>query len=104
MGAEGGRVAMRVFSDFTLFERAPKPGLALFRWIAWRWLLLGILFTAGVGVFAVMHYVGGEPIYYVNEGRNLSTDEASSMFALFFFGGGLFLFLGLAGVLLIPKP
>ena len=95
---------MRKFSDFTLFERPPKPGLALFRWIAWRWLLLGIVFTAFISVFAAIHYMGGEPIYYVNEGRNLTSEEASSMLAMFFLGGGFFIFLGLAGVLLTPKP
>ena len=94
---------MRIFSDFRLFERPPRPGVALFRWIAWRWLLLGLAFIAFFAVVAVTHYVGGEPNYYVNEGRNLSADEAASMFSLFFDAGGLFTLLGLAGVILIPK-
>jgi hypothetical protein len=94
---------VRVFSDLRLFERPPKPGRTLFRWIAWRWLLFSMLFTAFVAVFAYLHYASGEPIYYTNENRNLTADEARSLFALFFAGGGLFFVLGLAGILFIPK-
>ena len=54
------RLSMRIFSDFRLFERPPKPGVALFRWIAWRWLVLGVLFTVFVAIFAGMHYLGGD--------------------------------------------
>ena len=56
-----------------------------------------------VGVFAVMHYIYGQPIYYTNEDRYLSAEEARRNFVLFLSGGGLFLMLGLAGVLFIPK-
>ncbi len=94
---------MHIFSDFRLFERPPNLGLALFRWIAWRCLLFGILFTGFMAIFAVMHYVGEEPIYYVNEGRYLSDEEARSLIGEFFCTGAIFLFLGLAGVLLIPR-
>lgn len=94
---------MRIFSDFRVFERPPKPSAALFRWIAWRWLLLGILFTCFVVIFAAMHLVGGEPIYYTNEDRYLSDAEVRDMFWLFLSGGGVFLILGLLGVLFIPK-
>lgn len=94
---------MRIISDFRIFERPPKPSAALFRWIAWRWLLLGTLFTCFVVLFAAMHFVGGEPIYYTNEHRNLSDGEAWALVFLFLSGGGLFLILGLLGVLFIPK-
>ena len=94
---------MRIFSDFRLFERPPKAGLAFFRWLAWRWLLFGIMFIGFFAVVAVVHYVGGEPMYYVNERRNLRADEVRSLLGLFFAGGGLFAFLGFLGVLLIPK-
>jgi hypothetical protein len=94
---------VRIISDFRIFERPPKPSAALFRWIAWRWLLMGILFACFVAVIAVMHFVGGEPIYYINEDRYLSHAEVREMLWMFLSGGGLFLILGLLGVLLIPK-
>lgn len=95
---------MRVFSDFRLFERPPESiGVALFRWLAWRCLLLGVLFTGFVAVLALITYVGGESIYYVNEHRNLSDDETSGLLMLFLGSGGLMLLLGLAGVLIVPK-
>ena len=90
-------------SDFRLFERPPKPGTALFRWIAWRWMIFGLVFVCFVGLFAAIHYIGGEPIYYTNENRNLTSNEARNMFLLFLSGGGLFFLLGLLGVLLIPR-
>lgn len=94
---------MRIVSDFRLFERPPKLGVALFRWVAWRWLLVGSLFIAFVAFFFGMHYLGGEPIYYTNEDRYLSDEEASSLLGLFLSGGGFFLFFGLAGVIFIPR-
>lgn len=94
---------MRIFSDFRLFERPPRPSAALARWVAWRWLLVGLLFTMFTVIFFGTHSLGGEPIYYVNEDRNLTGDETRSLFTLFLSGGGFFLFSGLAGVLLIPK-
>ena len=100
-GTEQRRV--RIISDFRMFERPPKPSAALFRWIAWRWLVLGSLFTCFVMVMAAMHFVGGEPIYYTNEDRYLSDAEVWDMVWLFLSGGGLFVVLGLLGVLFIPK-
>lgn len=94
---------MRLFSDFRIFERPPKPSAALFRWIAWRWMALGLLFTCFTAFFAVMHFVGGEPIYCTNEDRNLTDDEVWNLVWLFLSGGGLFFLLGLLGVLIIPK-
>ena len=94
---------MRLISDFRLLERPPKPGPALFRWIAWRWCLFGLVFVLFVALFAVIHYLGGEPIYYVNEDRYLTDGEVSGMMAMFIFVGGLFFSLGLAGILFIPK-
>jgi len=94
---------MRLFSDFRLFERPPKPGLALFRWIAWRWLMLGILFVMFVAVFAASYYIGGQPVYFTNEQRYLSEPEVRSQIWPFLSGGGAFLLLGLAGVVFLPK-
>lgn len=104
VAGEGVCLVMDFFSDFRLFEKPPRsPGLALFRWIAWRWLMFGSLFILFVGFFAAMHYLGGEPIYYTNEDRNLSEGEVRTTIGLFVSGAGLFSFLGLAGVLFIPK-
>ncbi len=94
---------MRIFSDFRIFERPPKPGLRLFRWIAWRWLALGVLFTSFILVFAISHFIGGEPIYYTNEKRNLTDSEAWEMILMFLSGGGFFFIVGLLGVLYLPK-
>ena len=94
---------MRIFSDFRVFERPPKPSPALFRWIAWRWLLVGIALTCFVVFFAAMHFVGGEPVYYTNERRYLSDAEVWVGVGLLLSGGGLFSVLGLLGVLFIPK-
>jgi uncharacterized membrane protein len=94
---------MRMFSDFRLFERPPRPSAALARWVAWRWLFFGILFTVFTVIFVGTHYLRGELIHYVNESRNLTDDEARDLFALFLFGGGFFALSGLAGVLLLPK-
>ncbi len=94
---------MRIFSDFKLFERPPKPGQSLFRYIAWRWLAFGTLFIVFTAFFAAMHYVGGEPIYYTNEHRNMTDHEVGESLVLFFAGGALFAILGLIGVLVIPK-
>lgn len=94
---------MQLFSDFRVFERPPKPGAALFRWIAWRWLFLGIGLICFVGVIAAMHLLGREPIYYTNEHRNLSDREVWQSVWLFVIGGGLFSVLGLLGVLYIPR-
>ena len=94
---------MRIFSDFKLFERPPKPGVKLFRWIPWRWLFLGALFTIFVATIAIMHYFGGEPFYYTNEDRYLSEQEVRTLIGQFLSIGGLFLILGLLGVVFIPK-
>ncbi len=96
-------IVMRIFSDFRIFERPPKPGLRLFRWIAWRWLALGVLFTSFILVFAVSHFIGGEPIYYTNEKRNLTDAETWEMIQMFLSGGGFFFIVGLIGVLSLPK-
>src|SRR5688572_23289404 len=98
-----GFVGMRIFSDFSVFERPPKLGVAWFRWLAWQWLLLGLLFTVFVAFFFGMHYLGGEPIYFTNEDRYLSEKEVRSLLVLFLSGGDLFLFLGLAGVFFLPR-
>jgi hypothetical protein len=94
---------MRIFSDFRVFERPPKPSLALFRWIAWRWLLLGIVFDLFTLAFAAMHFLGGQPVYYTNEHRYMSDDEVRNLVKLFLSGGSLFVALGLVGVAYIPK-
>lgn len=94
---------MGFFSDFRIFERPPEPGPRLFRWIAWRWLALGFLFTGFVVAFAISHFIGGEPIYYVNEKRNLTDAEAWDMILMFLSGGGFFFIAGLLGVLFLPK-
>lgn len=94
---------MRIFSDFSLFERPPRQMAPLARWVAWRWLLVGFLFTAFTLAFFASPIIGGEPIYYVNEDRKLTSDEARDVFLLFLSGGSFFLIGGLVGVLLIPK-
>jgi hypothetical protein len=94
---------MGFFSDLRIFELPPKPGRRLFRWIAWRWLALGFLFTSFVIAFAVSYLVGGEPIYSVNEKRNLTDAEAWDMILMFLSGSGFFLIVGLLGVLYLPK-
>ncbi len=94
---------MGFFSDFRIFEPPPKPGPRLFRWIAWSWLALGFLFTSFVIAFAVSYLFGGEPIYYVNEKRNLTDAEAWDMIFMFLSGGGFFFIVGLLGVLYLPK-
>lgn len=96
-------MAMRIFSDFRIFERPPRPGLRLFRWIAWRWLALGFVFTSFIFVFAVSHFIGGEPIYYTNEKRNLTDAETWEMILMFLSGGGFFFIVGLLGVVYLPK-
>ncbi|MCL9998633.1 MAG: hypothetical protein NBV68_04575 [Erythrobacter sp.] len=96
-------IVMGFFSDFRIFERPPKPGPRLFRWIAWRWLALGFLFTSLILVFAISHFIGGEPIYYVNEKRNLTDAEAWDMILMFLSGGGFFFIAGLLGVLYLPE-
>ena len=93
---------MRIFSDFKVFERPPKPP-ALFRWMAWRWLFLGIAVLCFIALFAFMHFVKGEPIYYTNENRILSDAEVWNLVWVFVAAGGLFSVLGLLGVLFIPK-
>ena len=94
---------MRLFSDFRIFERPPKPGSALFRWIAWRWLVLGVLLTCFILIFAAAHFLWGQPIYYTNEDRNLTDAEVWNVVWLFVSGGGLFAIIGLLGVLFLPK-
>jgi hypothetical protein len=94
---------MCVISDFRIFERPPKPSSALVRWIAWRSLALGQLFTFFVLVIAAMHFVGGQPIYFTNENRNLTDAEVWNVVFLFLFCGGFFFTLGLLGVLFISK-
>lgn len=96
-------ILMRVFSDFRIFERPPKTAVRLFRWIAWRWLALGFLFTGFVLALAASHFIGGEPIYYINENRNLTDAEAWNMILMFLSGGGFFFLIGLLGVLYLPK-
>lgn len=95
--------ALRLFSDFRIFERPPKPSPALFRWIAWRWLVLGILLILFIFAFAAAHFVWAQPIYYTNEDRNLTDAEVWKVVRLFASGGGLFFILGLVGVLFLPK-
>ncbi|WP_205481105.1 hypothetical protein [Sphingomonas arenae] len=96
---------MHLFSDLRLFEKPPKKaGFASLRWIAWRFLMYGAAFLAFTAVFAAIHYVGGEPIYYKNEDRYLTSAEAKDGFLMFFSAGGLFFILGLAGVRFIPRP
>ena len=94
---------MRIFSDFRLFEKPPKPSPALFRWIAWRWLLVGFAACCFTLVFFAVHHLGGEPIYYSNEDRDLTSNEAQSVFLLFMSASGAFALLGLVGVIFIPK-
>ena len=94
---------MRIFSDFRVFERPPRPSRALFRWIAWRWHFFAIVFLCFVAIFAAAHFVGGEPIYYTNEQRNLTDAEVWELVWVFLSGGSLFLILGSLGVLFIPK-
>lgn len=88
---------------FQGFRAAPTPGPRLFRWIAWRWLAFGFLFTGFVLAFAVSYLIAGEPIYYVNEKRNLTDAEAWDMILMFLSGGGFFFIAGLLGVLFLPK-
>jgi hypothetical protein len=66
-------------------------------------LALGLLLICFILVFAATHFIGGEPIYYTNENRNLTDAEVWNVVYLFIAGGGLFLVLGLLGVLFIPK-
>jgi uncharacterized SAM-binding protein YcdF (DUF218 family) len=94
---------VRLFSNFRILERPPKPSPALFRWIAWRWLVLGLILTCFVLAFAAAHFIWGQPIYYTNEDRNLTDAEVRQIVVLFVAGGGLFSILGLIGVLSIPK-
>ncbi|MWV28076.1 hypothetical protein [Aurantiacibacter rhizosphaerae] len=94
---------MRIISDFRLFEKPPKPSAALLRWIAWRWLVLGLLVASFVALVAAMNFLGGEPIHYTNEGRNLTEEEVWELVRFFLSIGGVFLILGLLGISLIPK-
>ncbi|MEL7786010.1 hypothetical protein AAG596_08050 [Citromicrobium bathyomarinum] len=97
------RFAVRLFSDFRIFERPPKPSAALFRWIAWRWLVLGVLLSCFILAFAAAHFIWGQPIYYTNEDRNLTDAEVWQLVGLFAFGGALFSIFGLMALRFIPK-
>jgi hypothetical protein len=48
-------------------------------------------------------HIWGQPIYYANEDRNLTDAEMWEVVGLLMFGGELFSFLGLVGVLYFPK-
>ena len=68
-----------------------------------RWLFLGIALMLFISIFAAMHFIGGEPIYYTNQNRNMSDAGVWQFTMLFLFGGGLFVILGFCGVLFISK-
>ena len=94
---------MRLFSDFQLFQRPPKPSRALLRWMAWRFLLFSALFMCFVAYFAISYIIGDEPLYFVNEDRYMTRSETIEVFWIFFFPSVAGLAIGLLGVLLVPK-
>ena len=94
---------MRLFSDFRIFERPPKPSFALVRWMAWRFLLLGAVLSCFLAYFYATYVAGGELLFYTNENRYLTRSETIELFWLFFSGWIPFLILGLLGVLFVPK-
>jgi hypothetical protein len=94
---------MRIFSDFQLFQRPPQPGRALFRWMAWRFLLFSAIFLCFVAYSAVTHVIGDEPLYFVDEDRYMTHAETLEVFWIFFLPSVAGFVIGLLGVLLVPK-
>lgn len=94
---------MRLFSDFHIFERPPKSGFAIVRWLAWRFLIVGALVMCFLAYFYATHIIGGEPLYFVNEDRYMTRSETIEVFWHFFKVSSSFFLSALLGVLFVPK-